>query len=339
MFFFTKLDYRRLTKKNRIFTSFMLQGSLNCCQMRVPSVTEISEFPNEPIRTYFDLLISDGCLERREVHRSYQYPTEVERRRLWPHVGLLFDYALRKEIHNMLGRRATDRRAQAGVNKIHKRLVEELGIDEYFVTYDEEMNVQEANYNMDSAYGELSPKELQQLAFVKSYQEYTNPANPTLHILEDIFHTAMLHIMYFQGNDIWPIPFSPKLMNQNNVEDAVKYARSLDLHGVILNPLADCKFFRGDGDILLHDCLIEIKVSKYQYNWHKIKTDPQFKKFIYQMILYAFGFFLRDGREIKKFQIYNPLLGVEYVLNTPNLDFNFLLREAETNGIYRELWY
>lgn len=304
--------------------------------MSTTSVTSIVNNLSRPIEIYFKSLIEDSNFQQWQKHDPYGYPRKVESRQLWAEIGIFYDYLIRKEVNYILQREATDRRAQACFNRLHRKIT---GLSAYFslnfvASYDEEQNVTSACYQIDnSLQSVLTDEFLYLLSAVKSYMVYKHVSNPTQEIIEHIFNTAMLHFMHFRDNNTLPIDFSKSLINEDNIEDTLRYVRSLDLSDVILNPIANCQFFQGDGDLLLNDCLMEIKVSKYHYESKYIKRDSRLMTAIYQMILYGFGFFLREGRVVKKFKIYNPLLGVEYILDIPNLDYNYLLQMVQMEGI------
>ncbi|KAK7598246.1 hypothetical protein V9T40_006481 [Parthenolecanium corni] len=316
--------------------------------MSATSVTYIVDNLNPTIADYFDNIIECGSLEVRQVHEEYEYPALVESKKLWHHIGIFYDYLIRREISCNLKKPATDNRAQFGVNELHRHFKKELSERypghakchkySYDVTNDDQglRNVLKAEYEFSNWMIRKLPEHIRQLYnLCPSYHVYKDPVKHSLDILEDIFKTSMLHVVYF-NDDIRPTKFSPELINVDNINDILTYVKSLVLinYQTLLNPIIDNQFFRGDADIVFTDSIFEIKTSKNDYSEFP-KESPQFKKAIYQMIFYSLGLYLQcKKRPRKKFIIYNPLLGTEYVLKTPKLNFDLLLWmvEEESNN-------
>jgi hypothetical protein len=64
------------------------------------------------------------------------------------------------------------------------------------------------------------------------------------------------------------------IKNIKNIKDVIDYISSIkDIEKSIPNPICGCKYFRGDADLIMNDCIIDFKVSKYEKN--DIKTFSQ----------------------------------------------------------------
>lgn len=291
------------------------------CKIVLPrNVTTIIKDLNPRLENYLNKLLRFIPMQVRQVHESSTYEPAVFRIEAWRYMGVFYDYLIRKEIHNLLEIEATDNRAsrfeeqlneyEELLNCIKKELVsDDAGGPSCDLLHDKAKKVADTFFPIDSE---------KLIKPVASYQKYKDPKNATLDIIEDIFNTSMFHCHWF-GDPM--IPFNPELVNMNNVKNVIKYIGTLDKNNISLNPDLDCEYFNGDADLILDDVLLEIKVSMNPLKIKHIKC----RRHLYQLILYALGVFVNEGKEIRKFKIYNPLLGIMYFFEIAHLNFTEFL--------------
>jgi hypothetical protein len=156
---------------------------------------------------------------------------------------------------------------------------------------------------------------------LNDYETYFKDKNyDVIDIIPQIYNTSSLQSFFF--NEI-PKEFNKNMINIKNIKDVIDYISSIkDIEKSIPNPVCGGKYFNGDADLIINDCIIDFKVSKYEKN--DIKTFSQ-------LILYSIGFYINEKKTIKNFKIYNPLLGKEYHLYLPNLNFDKIVDFLEIN--------
>lgn len=140
-----------------------------------------------------------------------------------------------------------------------------------------------------------------------------NMQNDTFNILEDLTIYSSYHFLCFREGAL-ERPFNHyNLQYLNCIKNYIKNSFDFEKY-ILLNPVLGCKYFKADCDIIYNGIIIDIKNSKFI---SKTKAD------FYQHLLYSFGYYDKTRRSIKKFKIYNPLLGLEYDLElNAQIDFN-----------------
>lgn len=264
-------------------------------------VTTIIRDLNPTVENYLNNLLRFLPIKAIPVHKSSEYQPLVLEVKDYRIMGIFYDYLIRKEIHNLLKEEATDSKAA----KFEKELVD--GIQSELVSDDSSKSKND--------HDKASVLNTEQLStFVASYQKYKDPKNETLDIIEDVFNTSMMHLLYFGEPTI---PFNLKLLNMDNIETVLKHVKSFNPNNIAFHRSLKCKYFVGMPDLILDDVLLDIRVSMHNFKVNNTRC----KITLYQLILYALGVFIIDGKEIRKFKIYNPLKGKEYVFELPHLDF------------------
>ena len=146
------------------------------------------------------------------------------------------------------------------------------------------------------------------------YKIYQDKTNQVLDILPTVYRVSCLHKLFFREK---VENFNPKMINLDNIKETLNYISSLEnIENALLNPDCDGIYFAGDADMVIDDTIIDFKVSKY--------AGVVMDHFL-QLIFYAAAFYINEGKEMRKFLIYNPLLGLEYTLELKNLDLNKLV--------------
>lgn len=147
------------------------------------------------------------------------------------------------------------------------------------------------------------------------YKIFKHLNNDVLKILPHIYRVSSLHKLFFGEKDI--VDYDPEMINIDNIKNMLKYISALpNIKNSVLNPICGGTYFNGDADMIIDHTIIDFKVSKFE--------SISVEKFA-QLIFYSAGFYLNEKRVIKKFIIYNPLLGMEHTLELPNLDFEKLI--------------
>jgi hypothetical protein len=238
------------------------------------------------------------------VHESSFYPEYIVENRLYDVNGVFYDYLIRKHKYNIKKEDGYDHRSE---------------------------NMKKWKYMSEKDHDNQINNQLE--LCLKDYEtHYKNKNNHVLEILPNIYNTSSLHMFFF-----YKIlhEFNENMLNLKNINDTINYITSIkNIEKSILNPICGCKYFNGDADLIIDDSIIyDIKVSKYEKN--DIKTFSQ-------LILYSIGFYVNEKwsplgfeqsekKTIKNFKIYNPLLGKEYHLYLPNLNFDKIVDFLEIN--------
>lgn len=323
-------------------------------------VSKIVKDLNPIVENYFDTLFRFLPMYVKQVHKSSMHGPMVAKTDAYSYMGVFYNFLIRKEIYNLMGEEAIDRQACTTLKMLldyYKvpRAMYDLPSDpesesenddekEHHVDtgelqepvpngteneskgdgtngclYDAEQKPvlrDTENESEEDDEGEMCPVDLETVhELAKSYQKFRNPENATIDITEDIFNTATLNRLFYGDSGQ---SFDPDLLNMNNVEDVLKHVVSFDRRDILLNPIVGCEYFFGEANIIMHDALLQINTSVQPF---RVKL-PKYRKHMYQLLFYALGYFLRVGKEIRKFKIYNPLLGLEYSYEIPHLDFN-----------------
>lgn len=145
------------------------------------------------------------------------------------------------------------------------------------------------------------------------YAIYQDKTNQVLDILPTVYRVSCLHRLFF-GDKVED--YNPMMLNLENIKTTLNYISSLkNIESSLLNPACGGIYFAGDADMLIDDTIIDFKVSK--------NAGVGMDNFL-QLVFYAAGFYINEGKEMRKFLIYNPLLGLEYTLELKNLDLKKL---------------
>lgn len=276
--------------------------------MSAKGVSTIIKQLKPHIQCYFDDLIDRGNVKEEPCHQSYEYPTAVVNQNYCSHFGIFFDYLIRREIHVLLKTEAVDNRAEM--------LKSALGKYDQKISQGERPNM--IHVVRDGICIPTSSSNIGKLRkFLASYKNFKDITNRSVDILEDIFNTSMLHMMSYGRLSFL---YCPEFINPYNVKDVLKYVRTWNLKKIKINPTVSGKLFFGDADLIFHDSIMDMKVSK---------DRSLYRRVIYQMIFYALGLFIKNGQQMRKFKVYNPLLGVMYVVDLPYLDFDELRQEVD----------
>lgn len=239
------------------------------------------------VKHFFELLVKDVNIQAKNVGKSFQYTEDVEKYRYFSAHGLFMDYFIRKHLSNQYNINIIDRRTECILET-----PDDYGLCERL--HD---------------------------AIKRHYEIYKDPETKALDIVRSIKIVSMSHLIFFGDT----IPEHEYAVNEDNLHEIVKYFESLPYHKVDLNPALGCEYFNADADIIYDDDVIyEIKTSKFRSTEANESKVPLSK--FYQPIIYGFGLYKMCGIVIKKFKIYNPLLGDEYTIVLNNIDFELFER-------------
>jgi hypothetical protein len=86
------------------------------------------------------------------------------------------------------------------------------------------------------------------------------------------------------------------MININNIKNVINFISSIkDIEKSIVNPVCGCKYFRGDGDLIINDYIIDFKVSK--------NDNFSIKEFS-QLILYSFGLYINNKSQDRELDVF-----------------------------------
>lgn len=261
----------------------------------IPNATTITNesldsFPN--IKYFFETLVKDVPVRARHVGRSFYYSETVEKYRYYDIYAIFMQYFIYKHLSN-----------QFNVETIRDRLAEKIleNPDNYSIL------------NEDCIYD--NTKNLYE-SIKEHYEIYKDTKTKALDIITSIKLVSFSHSIYFRDR----IPNKDFTVNENNLKEIIRYFKQLSYKTVALKPDLDCEYFNAFANLIFDNELIcQIKTSKYQSLARDAGRIPLIK--FYQNIIYAFGFYKQTGKMIKKFQIYNPLLGDVFTIELNNIDF------------------
>ncbi|XP_037825880.1 uncharacterized protein LOC119613882 [Lucilia sericata] len=273
----------------------------------IPNATTITNenldmFPN--VKYFFEMLVKDTKIESKHVGRSFQYDESVEKNRYFSAHGLFMDYFIRKHLSNQYNIKIMDVRT------------------EYILE------------NSDNFI--VGTNETLRNAIEEHYEIFKDSNTKAMDIIKSIKTVSLSHLIFFGYN----IPKSDYIVNENNLREIIRYLERLPYKSVHLNPGLYCEYFNADADLIFdNDVIYEIKTSKF-----KSLTRGEFiiplSKF-YQTIIYGFGFYKITGIKVKRFKIYNPLLGDEFSIELDNIDFELfekvLKRDVAVYSRYKDL--
>ncbi|XP_023296518.2 uncharacterized protein LOC111679222 [Lucilia cuprina] len=253
----------------------------------IPNATTITNkqlggFPN--VKHFLQNLVKNTVVVSKQVGRSFQYNAVVEKNRYFSAHGLFMDYFIRKHLSNQYNIEISDSRTE--------HILENP--DDYIIGKDIRL----------------------QNSIREHYEIFKDPNTKAMNIINSIKIVSQSHLIFFG----YGIPRRKYNMNTDNLREIIRYLESLPYKTVDLNPMVGCEYFNADADLIFdNDVIYEIKTSKFK-SLQKGKAKIPLSKF-YQTIVYSFGFYRKTGIKIKKFKIYNPLLGDEYSIELQNIDF------------------
>ncbi|XP_046812274.1 uncharacterized protein LOC124421324 isoform X1 [Lucilia cuprina] len=273
----------------------------------IPNATTITNerldmFPN--VKFFFEMLVKDTKIESKHVGRSFRYDESVEKNRYFSAHGLFMDYFIRKHLSNQYNIKIKDMRTEIILENS----------DNFFIRTDEKL----------------------QNAIKEHYEIYKDSNTKAMDIIKSIKTVSQSHLIYF-GDDLPKIDYT---VNENNLREIIRYLERLPYSMVHLNPNLGCNYFNADADLIFdNDVIYEIKTSKFKSLTRDEFIIPSSK--FYQTIIYGFGFYKLTGIKVKRFKIYNPLLGDEYSIELDNIDFELfekvLKRDVAIYSRYKDL--
>lgn len=305
------------------------------------TVTTIVHDLNPKLQNYLDALLRLLPIYAKQVHESSTHTPLVVKTRAYSQMGIFYHLLIRKEIYNLMGEEAIDRRSCGWLKKLldyynlprntydlssdsesdnddddKKKCVPSDAASESRANEKNECSVDgddESEDDVEKKKYSIDLEEVHRIA--KSHQKFKDPENKTLDITEDI-HNLVSFRCLFHGDTVQP--FDRDLLNMDNIKTVLKHVASFDRSNILLNPVASCEYFSGEANYVLDDVLLQINTSMRPFQVKRIDC----RRHMYQLLLYALGLFLREGKEIRKFKVYNPLLGFQYSYEIPELDFN-----------------
>ncbi|XP_065357285.1 uncharacterized protein LOC135951544 [Calliphora vicina] len=272
-----------------------------------PNATTITNkalkyFPN--VKHFFEILLQNTNITTKHVGRSFQYNPNVERYFYFKAHGVFMDYFIRKHLSNKYNIKITVSRT------------------EYILENPD-------NYTM-------AKNETLWDSIKEHYEIFKDSNTQAMDIIESIKFVAFSHLIYFEE----PIPVHEYTVNEDNLREIIRYFERLPYKTVELHQNLGCDYFSAHADIIFDDDVIyEIKTSKFKSLTYD-KPKIQLSKF-YQTIIYGFGLYKNTGIKLKKFKIYNPLLGDEFSIELDNIDFELfekvLKRDVAVFSRWREI--
>jgi hypothetical protein len=143
-------------------------------------------------------------------------------------------------------------------------------------------------------------------------------------INKDILNVSISHSIFFNEMDnIEFINYENEIMTEyfeNKLNEyLVSKTKNVDVENILLNPILGNEILKikADADLIINNNVIDIKASK-----RSIGSD---KKDFIQLIIYSILYFVNYNNKIKKLIIFNPLNGIEYVVNIENWNKEFEL--------------
>ncbi|KAI8124890.1 hypothetical protein FF38_05832 [Lucilia cuprina] len=246
------------------------------------AISSLDSFPN--VKHFFEILVKDKEFVSKHVGRSFRYDNDVEYNRYYSYHGIFMDYFIQKHLSN-----------QFNIEIINQRTEHILeNPDDYIIG---------KNHKLRDSIKE-------------NYEIYKDSNTKAMDIIESIKIVVISRVIFYRE----PLPKREYTVNKDNLREIIRYLESLPYKSVELNPSLGCEYFNGDAKLIFdNEVIYEIKTSKHNSLTPEQKKLPLSK--FYQPIIYAFGFYKKTGIKIRKFKIYNPLLGDEFSLDLDNIDF------------------
>ncbi|XP_037825883.1 uncharacterized protein LOC119613886 [Lucilia sericata] len=258
------------------------------CQLKyIPNATMITNssldsFPN--VKHFFEILVKDKEFVSKHVGRSFRYDNDVEYNRYYSYYGLFMEYFIRKHLSNQFNIEITNRRTE--------HILEHP--DDYIIG---------KNLTLRDSIKE-------------NYEIFKDSHTKAMDIIESIKIVSLSHVIFFRE----PLPKREYTVNEDNLREIIRYLERLPYKSVDLNPSLGCDYFNADAKLIFdNEVIFEIKTSKLNSLTPEQKKLPLSK--FYQPIIYGFGFYKKTGIKVRKFKIYNPLLGDEFSIDLDNIDF------------------
>lgn len=283
------------------------------CAERIHNIVNIYGLKPQ-YKERFDKLINGCSLESQECHTSYKYPVKVKNQKCWAHVGVFYNYLIKRELYVLCKMEAVDKRAEL-FESVLKKNRHQIRNHELEVREIEDW----VRISIDS--GNIDEVE----DFLHSYKIFKNTAEyRTKDVLEHVFKTSMFYMM---AHGRPTVPYDRDFLNRSNVKDVLKFVKSWNLQGIKINPTVGSELFTDDAGFIFHDSIMDIRVSKHEPD----EKRSSFNRGIYKMIFYALGHYSETGLKMRKLKVYNPLLGKMYILKFKRLHFNSLLLEINND--------
>ncbi|XP_046812678.1 uncharacterized protein LOC124421467 [Lucilia cuprina] len=246
------------------------------------ALTSLDTFPN--VKLFFEDLIKDTTIEERQVGRSFQHSKDVKRNRYFSAYEYFVNYFIRKYLSNKYNIDIMDTLTENILNK-------------------------PSNYIIGK---NVTLRDL----ITEHYEIFKDPNTKAMDIIKSI-KIVSLSSLISARNDI---PQNDYTVNEDNLLDIIQYLEKLSYKSVILNPQLDCDYFTADADLIFDDDVIyEIKTSQYK-SLSCYESNLPLRRF-YLTIIHGFGFYKKSHKKVKKFKIYNPLLGKEFSIELDNIDY------------------
>ncbi|XP_037827145.1 uncharacterized protein LOC119615138 [Lucilia sericata] len=246
------------------------------------ALTSLDIFPN--VKQFFETLVKDTKIEERQIGSSFQYSEDVKRNRYFLAHGYFVNYFIRKYLSNQFNIEIMD-------------------------TITEKILKTPSNY--------IIGKNLTLRNLIKEHYEiFKDPNTKAMDIIKSIKIVSLSSLISVRHD----IPQSDYTVNEDNLLEIIDYLEKVPYKSVILNPQLDCDYFTADADLIFDDQVIyEIKTSQYKSLTYYGSNLPLSR--FYLTIIYGFGFYKKTGNKVKKFKIYNPLLGTEFSVELDNIDY------------------
>lgn len=247
--------------------------------------TLIKKFNRDEEKLLMTYLNGDVVREDLYTHQ-YSYKPIIEKKKLYCKMGVFYDYFIRVYLAMFNKLEFEDRRS------IHVSSKFESG---YYEKYYEE---QQPIKRFIECYNVVSSEVITDRNFFLSERGVSL-----------IWNVAQLHLVFFHDG-IFELQEQDafNFVEKDNLEELISVLDKIFQHKdtIILNPEVGGFYFRGDGDLIVDDQLIDFKCAKYPF-------VP--KKYFFQHLLYAFGYYLNDNKTVNQLVIFNPLLGTKHSLN------------------------
>lgn len=261
----------------------------------------LDDFPN--VQHFLEILVKDTSIDVQQVGQTFPYRYDIIQHRYYSNHGIFMDYFIRKHLSNQFNIEIMD------------------GRTEYVLDNPDEFVI--------------GSKPDLRSAISRHYEIFKDPTTFAMNIIKSIKVVSLAHTIFFHEE----LPKTEYDINEDNLLEVIKYFENLSYTMVTLNPTLSCEYFFADADLIMdNEVMYEIKTSRFKslkFNESEIQKDT-----FYQTIIYGFGFYKRTGKIIKKFKIYNPLLGYEYSMELNDIDFvlfeKVLKRDTEAYCRLRE---
>lgn len=155
----------------------------------------------------------------------------------------------------------------------------------------------------------------------KHYEIYKDINTKAMDAIESI-KIVSLSFQLMNGETIPPL--QQYKVNENNMKEVIRYFEKLPYKEVDFCLNLDCDYFKANFICYAfdNDVIYFIKPNRY------MSLDPENAKVefnnFYEAILCGFGLYKKTNIKVKKFKIYNPILGDEHSIVLNDLDYELL---------------